>query len=100
MTRVCAIPVTQRRAGWAGWAGRAGGTSDTVAVAPQTSGADGLSGSAFQKHSRTVIVLAAVSIAATWNDSLRSSVADTCPFIGESARKTLSEAVPSGPRHV
>jgi len=73
------------------------GWSATVVEAPHASGASGCLGSAFHKHSRTVISREAVSIVTTWNYSFHSSTAETSPFIGESTRNVCRTMLRSGP---
>jgi hypothetical protein len=56
----------------------------------------GFPGMVFQRHSRTVMVLASVSIEINWNESRVSSFADFLPFIGESTLKHGMEKSLSG----
>ena len=63
---------------------------------PQEIGTEGLVDVEFQRHSRTVIVFALVSIVTNWNDNFVSSVAKKIPFIGESTWKVFNVISLSG----
>src|SRR5690349_12556809 len=73
------------------------GVKETVVEEPNTKGSFGLLGWPFHNISRTVMVLAAVSIVAIWYDSWVSSAAENFPFIGESRRKVCSVTECCGP---
>src|SRR5262245_1078051 len=73
------------------------GWSATVVEPPHATGAAGCAGSAFHKHSRTVIMRVSVLMVTTWNDSFRSFDIDSAPFIGESTRNVGRTTRLSGP---